>query len=472
MKWKEIQTELTRKVTKEEALEWLSETSRIWYEHMAFLLLAVLCLIPVLLIPVDLISGKINMLTGIDKLWFSIIGNLCIALALMFVACSFIRNRLAGVSSFSWLKQRPYLLFLFLLLIWSLIASFMAADKYTAFFGTVYRADGFFTFCRSIGIFFCAFLLKDSKKIRNLLRIFVVTACLTSLVTVFQKLGSTVFLESFAFPNALIFYNTNHTAYYLTMSVLASNSLFLIENKISWRLFALACGVFELWALIQANTFGSYLAVFAACVFALILFSRASGKIKFLYFVPLLVFCVITLMNFPQIMNDLSRLQGDVALISQNQADANAAGSGRWLIWKLSVGYIIEKPIFGFGPEGLYSLYLSAGLNIDRPHNEFLQYAAFTGIPGMLFYLGFLVSLFLCRWREIKSCSSEALAAALCVFGYIGSSMLGNTMFNTVPFYFMLLGLAAAGGPDSLYKRDDLSTFTSTFTIAQLKKSW
>ena len=449
MKWKELKKGLTRQITKEEMLALFCDFPQIWFGRIAFLLLVLLCIIPVLLIPIDLIVGKIDMITGIDKLLFGLVGNLCIAVSLLALGSKFIRIRITGKDSFSCLKRSPYLIYLFILVAWSLAASCMAIDKYTAFFGSEYRADGFFTFCRSIGIFGCAYLLKDSNKPRNLIRIFVITAVLTSMVSVFQNLGSTVWSDVFTTPYASVFFNINHFAYYLTMSVLAANGLFLIEKKITWRLFAIAAAAFELWTLIKADTFGSYIAVLIGSVFAVILFSRNSGKIKIVFFVPLLLFLILTLANINYFISDFSFLFNDVSLISQNHVNANSAGSGRWILWKLSLGYIVKKPIFGYGPEGLYLQYLSSGLNFDRPHNELLQYAAFTGIPGLLLYLGFLISLFRSRWKKIKSCSPETLAAALCVVGYFASSMFGNTMFYTVPFYFMFLGLVAAGRPDS-----------------------
>ena len=103
---------------------------------------------------------------------------------------------------------------------------------------------------------------------------------------------------------------------------------------------------------------------------------------------------------------------------------------------------IPDRPIFGYGPEGLTGDY-AAAVGVDRPHNELIQYAVFLGIPALLMYLSALITLFVRQWRNMKQLSGLTIVAAGVVVGYVTSSLFGNTMFNTVPYYWMMLSFAA-----------------------------
>jgi O-antigen polymerase len=69
----------------------------------------------------------------------------------------------------------------------------------------------------------------------------------------------------------------------------------------------------------------------------------------------------------------------------------------RWLIWNLGIKAVQEKPILGYGAEGIIAVYdkefkqidlTLEGLAIDRSHNLFLDIALFSGLMGLtVFYL-------------------------------------------------------------------------------------
>ena len=78
---------------------------------------------------------------------------------------------------------------------------------------------------------------------------------------------------------------------------------------------------------------------------------------------------------------------------------------GRVRIWERGVGYMIEHPVLGVGAgnfpraEGTISplvgrLPRGKGLKWGPPHNSYLQVGAELGVPGLLLFLAFLVSVF------------------------------------------------------------------------------
>jgi O-antigen ligase len=120
----------------------------------------------------------------------------------------------------------------------------------------------------------------------------------------------------------------------------------------------------------------------------------------------------------------------------------NAAGTGRGSLWRLTIESIARRPVFGWGTEGIAD-YLKAN-SLDgnnRPHNEYLQYAAFYGIPAALVYITALCSIYRKAFKQLAELPAINICALLAGAGYLFSACFGNTMFYTAPFLFIMLGL-------------------------------
>ncbi len=123
--------------------------------------------------------------------------------------------------------------------------------------------------------------------------------------------------------------------------------------------------------------------------------------------------------------------------------EALQAGTTRWLLWLHAIDFIKEKPVFGFGPDNLEEPYLAVGLTDTRPHNEFLQHAAALGIPAAIFYLISVVTFTVTYFK--KKIDNPIVIGLVCTVGaYVFSSLFGNSMFYTTPFFFMIFGMATS----------------------------
>jgi O-antigen ligase len=242
------------------------------------------------------------------------------------------------------------------------------------------------------------------------------------------------------------------------MSIAAALGLMFLEKTRRKQVVAALLALVLMFTLVQNNTLGAYIAILASCVLIPLLLVAINKRFSVHYLLPLVMLLVITPIssptffqsNFGQLAQDSENL-AKVYVFDTADEDtlkaAGKAGTGRWSLWVSAAEAIAEKPVFGYGPEGLAQIYEEQKLGVDRPHNEVLQYAAFMGVPGLLFYLCALVLLFVRFWKQKRQCDVVCVIGVFVVITYFVSSLFGNTMFYTTPYYYMFLGLIA-GTPE------------------------
>jgi O-antigen ligase len=136
--------------------------------------------------------------------------------------------------------------------------------------------------------------------------------------------------------------------------------------------------------------------------------------------------------------------------------------SGRVQIWRRGLGYMLDYPLFGVGPnnfgaaEGMLSpladrQLFGMGVRWNAPHNSLVQIGAEVGIPGLVFFVAAISSAFigLARTRstagqnsmvdERRSKLTDALTASL--FGFIVGAFFLSLAYSEM--LYTLLGLAA-----------------------------
>lgn len=125
---------------------------------------------------------------------------------------------------------------------------------------------------------------------------------------------------------------------------------------------------------------------------------------------------------------------------------ADNAGSGRGIVWKLSLDFIREMPIFGSGPDTYISrampYYESGKLTqvFDFAHNDFLQVAVCLGLVGLAIYLAWILYMAI---RLLKNAPENPL---LLIFGSAIAGYLGHVFFSfsialVTPLFWVLAGL-------------------------------
>lgn len=239
-----------------------------------------------------------------------------------------------------------------------------------------------------------------------------------------------------------VFFNGNHYGYFLLMAVLAGLGYYLFAER-KKAVFGAVTAAFNMLLLIINHSLGSILALLAVVlvtgIIVIVKDKRFRKRFAVLAAAVIVVF-ISALLISPEIRKEFAGLAADMAAILNRTAEGSA-GHRRLAMWRLTAAYISEKPILGYGCEGI-ALMLYKAMKVSNPHCEFLTYAAYYGIPAAALYAaGVLASIILCIRRTEKN-GAHQKAACMAAAGYFISSFVGVGMFYTLPFLFIFLGLS------------------------------
>ncbi|MEK7098959.1 MAG: O-antigen ligase family protein [Patescibacteria group bacterium] len=289
------------------------------------------------------------------------------------------------------------------------LADLLSPHPYRSFFSNYERMEGFMM----LGHMYLYFVMLVSVfRSRNDWMIFFHLSLAASIIACYyglmQKLGRMVSLQGgFRVDSRLG--NPTYFAAYLLFHIWFLAMLIYEYAKVWWRaaLYG-AVLVFELVMIYFTATRGVVLALaLAVPPFLMVLAyfwpsiagsSRggwsmgrkiAAGLLVLSVAVPL-VFWSVRKTDYVQHNAALQRLT--------NYSFSEGTIQDRFLIWKMSLKGVMERPILGWGQENYYLVfqkYYEPGLFgaeawFDRSHNVFLDWAVHAGLPGLGAYLGIL----------------------------------------------------------------------------------
>ncbi len=338
--------------------------------------------------------------------------------------------------------NHPSILLFIILSIWIIITTAINGFTPYALHGTYYRNESLFSFLRYYLIYFMCGAIVTVKHKDSLLHLLMCTSMILVLFDLLNYIN--LFNDQFMTLWSSVFYNTNHYGYYLTIVCLVSMSYFL-TNEYNLKYLVIFC--FNFIVLVFNNTFGSYLGVLIGLIFALAI----SFKINLIDKRKIITIAVIIILStvFVKAVNPSSggnfiALFADLNNVTEENSEAQMAGSGRWKLWTYSVNQLNKKPLTyltGYGIEGITD-FMKKETGETRPHNEFLQQIVFFGLPALIIYVVAIFLMYLRGYHNATLLSISTIVALIAAFGYLFQSAFGNTMYYTSPFFFSILGMA------------------------------
>ncbi len=294
-----------------------------------------------------------------------------------------------------------------------------------------------------MGLFF-----KEPKWKNRFFRLFVLVSLVLALLAVY--LHRKVYTKD---AILCVYSNSNYYGIILNVVIGLCAAMLAGATRRKWKGFFAAALLANTAVLYFNNTLGAWVGAFFACLFSVVALRIRDGKfnrrslLAIGLFLGGLIVCGFVdaafisgnnnfLKNFSSLFRDIFDIWAD-----PNSSNANHAGSGRWAIWKYYLSLVKEHPWSGVGLDGVRALDIGQEIGQKRPHNEYLQYAAFLGIPGLMQYFLACLSVYIRALRYRRRLDNLTLAALTAAFGYLVGAFFGNTVYNTTPYLYIMLGL-------------------------------
>lgn len=356
-----------------------------------------------------------------------------------------------------------------------------------AIHGVAFRDIGIFHIFVFILIFLGASSCIKSLPLRRaMLILYAVTADLIAIAVLFDRFVQPIAAFDKKKDISAIFFNGNHYGYFLVMAILISIGLALCFSDIRIRITGAVSAALNSEILIMNGSSGCLIAVITALLIGLLIpamsnttataakqpdtsikkhsntsaekhsdapSERHLDKRHILSVLVGIMFIFIVLAASTGMFKEIA---DSITAIVSGSADASSAGHNRWLLWTETFGYVMERPLLGYGCEGLSDILMDS-LGRANPHNEILSYASQFGIPAALFYTaGVVLMLFTSARALITDNNSPTygthLPAFLAALGYFISSFFGVPMFYTLPFFFIFLGMSLPESAEMIHK--------------------
>lgn len=348
------------------------------------------------------------------------------------------------------LREHPAICFLLALAVWAVVSTGVTGFLRESVIGSEKSRTGLICTLCYFTVFFMALLMKDEKLIRLWLGIFLGVAGALCLFILWDY-----FLNGCALnptQRYRIFYHGNHFSYYMLMVTVCAQCLFLLsENR---RVYAASLSLYlcAVPSLIIGDALGCLVAFGCSLVFLPIVLGLA-GRFRWKRYVLTVVLAAAVLLAMVSMPNtaegsvaedafeaNISTLIESADALSDLENAAGSLGSGRMRLWQRAFRCMKEKPLFGYGLAAMRGQLIEASGNRDNTvHNEFLEYATNHGIPALLFYLAFILSIYLRGLKHRRELTELQLLGLCTAFAYLCSSFFGVTIFYTAPYLFIFL---------------------------------
>lgn len=360
---------------------------------------------------------------------FVTLGKLSVAAALIVLIVNFKKS--------SERLKKPWVILFALLLLWGGVCTLFSDFPLSAWNGSYDRCNGYKSYFFFASVFLFAYFTDRTENKLKVLRFFTYMGTLMSVLMLAQIADVPFISQIFIYKASAVLFNSNHLGYLLTMTVLTSMGLYLFTSDP----VQLILTGFQFFTLCKNNTFGSFLGVWAAVPFAYLVYIMSGRRPSLKSFYPVFALALVSFTCSDIVIKNFKTLGSDVKEIKNKTKKSGSAGSGRMSLWRVAVKRIKMRPLLGWGPEGFQFSFPDDYQH--KPHNEYLEYCAFLGFPGLLLYVSSLVTILVNRLKNITAVDTAVLISGIAVFGYLVQAFFGNVVFYTSPYFFMLIGFAA-----------------------------
>ena len=348
----------------------------------------------------------------------------------------------------TWLQTERYWIYFSLFLLCMLISTCINGLDTKAIHGLPYRNIGVFHLAAFIIFYMGASACIRTEKMRRLVLLaFSAVADLIAVSALYDIYIDDIVSYHAKKELSAIFFNGNHYGYFLTMAVLVGIGLAIYTD--GWQMMTGAVtALINLLVLGLNHSLGCIIAVLLVTLIAAIIIlirePHRRRRVGYIISAAITIFAA-ALICLPEVRSEFAGLARDAGRILSGSAKGSE-GHNRLKVWTKTWKYIMEKPLFGYGCEGISErLYIASA--ISNPHNEILTYAAYYGIPAAIAYTAGIISVLIRSFRsKIHKTDAGVRIACLAASGYFVSSLTGVAMFYLTPLFFVFMGIGISEG--------------------------
>lgn len=353
---------------------------------------------------------------------------------------------------------------LVLFLLWVLVSLFFAKDIAVAFHGYPMRWQGIVAYlCYAIVFTFVVNMVKK-EYIGKILIAFFISVVLCSIHSILNYYGIeplNIILENL-FEARIIpdvsrgtLGNRNTAGAFFVIPTIISLVLFLTNKEKKKNVLYFIVLVISYAALLVSLTRVAWLGAIVAIVLVVCFLGKNFKELLKKYILVMLTFIlvliVLDLSGNGQIIGRYYSMKQQIKVASEGNIEQ--FGSGRFYAYGKALEVIAEHPIVGTGPDcfAYYTILTSEEYEkhpelsqigyFDKVHSEYLEYAATMGIPALIFYLWFLLSIFIPWIKRRKEIKPEILAILLGLTAYLIQACFNFGTITTLPVFFVMLGI-------------------------------
>jgi O-antigen ligase len=199
----------------------------------------------------------------------------------------------------------------------------------------------------------------------------------------------------------LYYYDANDLATFLVTAMPLGLYFLHGGRRLLTRVFAVVALALITVAFVRTGSRGGFIALVATAGFVVLRYSA----------IPLRRRVAVTALGVVIVVGTASDQYWQQMSTILSDADYNrTAESGRIPIWKRGVGYMMQHPLLGVGPdnfataEGTLSEFadrqqFGVGVRWNAPHNSYVQVGAELGIVGLVLFLAVIASAFVALRR-------------------------------------------------------------------------
>lgn len=345
------------------------------------------------------------------------------------------------------------------------LATIFSQDISFSFWGSPYRGGGFLNF--SLYVFFCllAYFFIQKNFWSKIWNFSLIIGILVSLIAIFQQFGlfSDILIEQNIGPASTIG-NPILLAVYLLLLFFPALSFGIKNKKKILKTFYFFCSSLFFITILITITRAAYFGLAFGFIYFFFFYPQKVRTLKILAGILLIlnslgIYVLNSQPKMPRVIRENYTLKTVTDKIFPLEKKIEKSFKDRSSGWTVAYKAIINKPIFGYGPEnfsiGFDKYYDPAIPNItkpspggstgwwDRAHSFIFDIAVTAGLPALIIYLSFFTALF----SQLQKTKREYPDKAIICHGiqttflaYLAANFWSFDSFSSYIVLFLLIG--------------------------------